>query len=203
MQREYIQREIRERRSLTSLHIWVPSLGAKGLVDVSEGPRRLPRSRLFDLAGCSCLAGRKNKDFSKDLPDSYLPALSICFFALRSSVERSYSSRLEIYGERCTRRRELSYHDSLKHFSFFFSFIFLVFVSDVRLSRFPLFSFVGGRRPQGMLHVPRFIFSFAPSPSAYFGESFCISNSNSCKDSTCPTAARRCEAFSMPHEQFR
>lgn len=34
------------------------------------------------------------------------------------------------------------------------------------------------------------LFSPSPSLSVHFEESFCISNSNSCKDSTCPTAAR-------------
>ena len=73
-------------RSLT-LHECISSFGTKGLFDVSEGSL-LPecrRSQLFDLADAAVCRKEKQGLFSKDLPDSNLPALSI-FFALRSSV---------------------------------------------------------------------------------------------------------------------
>lgn len=151
----------------------------------------VPRSRFFDLVAATVFGG-KNKNFSKDLLDSNL--YSLCLYSSHSGVQsnRSCSSRLEIYGRDVRDAVNFLIAILLKHFSRLFaslsssSFSFRTF----QLSRHPLFSFIRGGRPRGMLHVPRFIFSFASSPSAYFGESFCISNSNSCKDSTCPTALR-------------
>jgi len=143
------------------------------------------RLRVFDLTNVK-FSERKNKDFSKDLPDSNPLCLYSSYSGVQSSIVTFLVSRYtsEMYATPWTFLSRF-----FKTFSFS-PFLSPFSSSDVQLSRFPLFSFVRGRRPREMLHVLRFIFSFAFSPSAYFGESFCISNSNSCKDSTCPTALR-------------
>lgn len=50
-----------------------------------------------------------------------------------------------------------------------------------------------------MLHVLRFIFSSASSPSAYFVKVSALATRTPVKTAR---ARRRCEAFSIPHEQF-
>lgn len=189
---ERIHQDISEKYENTGrwhCHECISSFDTKGLFDVS-GPL-LPeyrRSQLFDLADVAVCRKEKQGFFGKDLPDSNLTRFVYILRTLEFS--RAYSSRFEMYG-RDVRDIVNFLIDSLKYFSFFFSLIFVVFVSDVQLSRLPCFlSFAEDVLEECCTYLLRFIFSFAPSPSAYFGESLCISNSNSCKDCTCPTALR-------------
>lgn len=86
-------------------------------------------------------------------------------------------------------------NDPLKHFSL--SLSFCLSSSPSRASLFRIFnclrspcsfSFTGETSSK---NATTYYGLFSPSLllSAHFEESFCISNSNSCKDSTCPTAA--------------
>jgi len=193
MRRECIQQDIQRWRSLTSP--WVPSFGAKGLFDILEGsplPKGIPRSRSFQSCGCSCLRGRKKQGFRWRFTE--LIRLSI-FFVLCSSVEHSYSSRLEIYEMSRGAMNFLIailrniYPSSLLSSSFSFR-TFNCFDSPSFLS----FSRIASRITYGL---------FSPSRPRLSRTSVKVSALATRTPVKTARVRRRCKAFSMPHEQSR
>jgi len=169
----------------------------------SGGVRGIP-SRFLDRSRRRFLIGA-------GIPYLLVHPLSLSLFqSLRISSPISQGSPT-----RRARRRELSYRSS-KTFLPLLPFISSAFhlarpFSLALCLGSPYLSWFPSPLPRGMPHVGRFIFSSLPlaaprRPSlaalACYDQSFCISNSNSCKDSACPSGRRR-EAFSIPRQQFR
>jgi len=144
----------------------------------------------FSILRMQLSAGRKNKDFSVKIYRTRIYPL--CLYSSHSGVQ---SSVVTLLVSKCTGEM---YATSWTFLSRFFK-TFLLPLSHLRCLRFgrstvsvPLFSFIRWGRPRGMLHVLSTVYFLlrALAFRDYFSESFCISNSNSCKDSTCPTALR-------------
>lgn len=119
---------------------------------------------------------------------------------VQPSVKFLFSSRDM---PRCARSSANFLNDPLKHFSFtsLFHRLLLARLCFGSSAIFVLprsFSFAGERRRNATTYYG--LFSPSPLLSAHFEKSFALATPTSVKTAR---ARRRCEAFSMPREQFR
>lgn len=175
-------------------------------------PRTKSRSNISDISilrirevlasqfcGYSCLLLGKGKGFQYtftglEFIHTYTTRARFVFFALESSAKCKVSLLVPI----CVHDSTNFLNDPLKHFSPSLLPFSCLSSSSSRASLFRIFDclrsscsfpFAG---ETSLKNATTYNGLFSPSSllSAHFEESFCISNSNSCKDSTCPTAAR-------------